>query len=315
VPLILGTSTKLDYAKESWRRRPAGAAHPGADDLHEPGRKWCRKTNGETESWTLDDCRYKIAASNEEGGRSLTINRGIADELRQHHDYEAWDAFEPACSPMDAQIWALSNAGDDKSVVLNDLRQDGARLHRDRRGDGVSACWSGRRRRMPTRRTSTRCCRRTRASATAWTWTCCSPGAAAKRLGGRGAGRLQDRADVHPGAAPEPGDRPAAVEACLDPGHLADARSRWRCASTCPRTAARDARGGRRPRGRPGARRDRRGVDRPARGRRARAGPARVGGEDRAAGGRLVPAGPAAAVAARLADRRKDGVTAGRRAA
>jgi hypothetical protein len=127
VPLVLGTSTKLQYAKESWQAAVNLVKRTRAfDALHEPGRKWYRRTNGEVESWTIDDCRYLIAASNDEGGRSLTIHRGIADELRQHDTYEAWAAFEPACSPMDAQIWALSNAGSDKSVVLNDL-QDSAR--------------------------------------------------------------------------------------------------------------------------------------------------------------------------------------------
>lgn len=126
-PLILGTSTQLSYAKEAWAATLKLVESARVlDDLHLPGRKWYRRTNGETESFTIDDCRYKIAASNSEGGRSLTIHRGIADELRQHHTYEAWDAFEPACSPEDAQIWALSNAGSLKSVVLNDL-QDSAR--------------------------------------------------------------------------------------------------------------------------------------------------------------------------------------------
>lgn len=127
VPLILGTSTKLSYAKESWLKAVnLVRATPSLHDQHAPGRKWIRATNGETESWTYKGNRYLIAASNSEGGRSLTVNRGVADELRQHRTYEAWDAFEPACSPEDAQIWALSNAGDARSVVLNDL-QDSAR--------------------------------------------------------------------------------------------------------------------------------------------------------------------------------------------
>lgn len=131
-PLILGTSTQLKYAKESWLKAVNLVRSTRAlDDQHAPGRKWLRMTNGETESWTDPDDdgrvgRYLIAASNSEGGRSLTINRGVADELRQHHSYEAWDAFEPACSPMDAQIWALSNAGDSRSIVLNNM-QDSAR--------------------------------------------------------------------------------------------------------------------------------------------------------------------------------------------
>jgi hypothetical protein len=123
VPLILGTSTKLDYAKESWQKgiklvRKARQL----DHLRHPS-KWYREANGEQESWTLAEARHKIAASNAEGGRSLTVNRLVLDELRQHHDYTAWDAAEPATSAVwDAQIWALSNAGDDNSVVLNDLR-------------------------------------------------------------------------------------------------------------------------------------------------------------------------------------------------
>jgi hypothetical protein len=127
VPLILGTSTKLSYAKESWLKAVnLVRATPSLHGLHAPGRKWLRATNGETESWSNAGNRYLIAASNSEGGRSLTVDRGVADELRQHRSYEAWDAFEPACSPPGAQIWALSNAGDSRSVVLNDL-QDSAR--------------------------------------------------------------------------------------------------------------------------------------------------------------------------------------------
>lgn len=126
IPLILGTSTKLQYAKESWLKAVNLVRRtPSLHDLHAPGRKWIRMTNGETESWTYDGQRYLIAPANDEGGRSLTIHRGIADELRQHKTYAAWEAFEPACSPEDAQIWAMSNAGDQRSVVLNDL-QDSA---------------------------------------------------------------------------------------------------------------------------------------------------------------------------------------------
>lgn len=123
MPLIMGTSTKLAYAKESWLKAVNLVRRtPSLYDQHAPGRKWISTNNNQVESWTYDDCRYLIAASNSEGGRSLTINRGVVDELRQHRTYEAWDAFEPACSPEDAQIWGLSNAGDARSVVLNDLQ-------------------------------------------------------------------------------------------------------------------------------------------------------------------------------------------------
>jgi hypothetical protein len=128
VPLILGTSTKLDYARESWEKvvRLVESA-PELAALR--GRSWTRRANGEQESWTTEGARYKIAASNAEGGRSLTVHRLILDELRQHHTYEAWDAAVPAGNAVrDFQAWALSNAGDDRSVVLNELRESALRF-------------------------------------------------------------------------------------------------------------------------------------------------------------------------------------------
>jgi hypothetical protein len=135
VPLILGTSTKLEYAKESWLKVVKLAERSRELDGLRP-KRWKREANGEQECWTTEGSRYKIAASNEEGGRSLTIHRLILDELRHHHDYSAWDAAEPATSAVwDAQIWAMSNAGDDRSVVLNDLRESALEYIETGRGD------------------------------------------------------------------------------------------------------------------------------------------------------------------------------------
>lgn len=123
--LILGTSTKIEYAKESWMKAVRYAERaPGLRGIVPAKRRlWTRQANGEQES-TLCDTRYKIAAANEEGGRSLTLARAILDELRQHHDYSAWDAVVPAMNAQPyAQCWTLSNAGTDRSVVLNDERR------------------------------------------------------------------------------------------------------------------------------------------------------------------------------------------------
>lgn len=130
VPLVLGTSTKLDYAIESWKKacRLCRKVPSLAAEIPKNG---IRKANGNESLWRADleeealdeGSRYKIAASNEEGGRSLTIDRLVMDELRQHHDYSAHDACVPATNAvMDAQVWMLSNAGSDRSVVLNDTR-------------------------------------------------------------------------------------------------------------------------------------------------------------------------------------------------
>jgi hypothetical protein len=131
VGMVLGTSTKLDYAAESWKKACRLARRTPALNCEVPKKGGIRRANGEQVLWRADPeeeeldegSRYKIAASNEEGGRSLTIDRLILDELRQHHDYTAWDASVPATNAVpDAQIWGISNAGSSKSVVLNDTR-------------------------------------------------------------------------------------------------------------------------------------------------------------------------------------------------
>lgn len=121
--LILGTSTKLEYAKDTWDKTRLLLRDnvPLRDMLGAP--RWYVRGNNLTDMWTADERRhYRIAAANDEGGRSLTIDRGVADELRQHKDYSAWAAMEPAASHEWSQIRCFSNAGDDTSVVLNDHR-------------------------------------------------------------------------------------------------------------------------------------------------------------------------------------------------
>lgn len=158
IALVLGTSTKLDYAKESWKKAVKLARSIKELAAEVPKRGGVRKTNGEQEFTVVppdaenpddpddpDARRYKIAAANEEGGRSLSIGRLIADELRQHHSYEAWDAAEPATSAVEgSQTFALSNAGDDRSIVLNDLRETALAFIERGEGDGdlMLAEWS-----------------------------------------------------------------------------------------------------------------------------------------------------------------------------
>jgi hypothetical protein len=144
VDLVLGTSTKLEYAGISWKKacRLARAVASLRAEISHKGA--IRKSNGEQELWRADTLeqlldagsRYKIAAANEEGGRSLSIDRAVLDELRQHHDYSAWDAVIPAMGAIpDAQAWALSNAGSDRSVVLNTERDAAERFIQTGEGD------------------------------------------------------------------------------------------------------------------------------------------------------------------------------------
>ena len=144
--MVLGTSTKIDYSRESWMKAVhLATAAPGLKELVPAKRReWTRNTNGEQESWFPRDApapgenplaRYKIAAANADGGRSLSIDRLVLDELRQHDSYSAWDAAVPAASKPHSQVWTLSNAGTVKSVVLNDERKAALRFIETGEGD------------------------------------------------------------------------------------------------------------------------------------------------------------------------------------
>lgn len=129
VKLVLGTSTNLDYARESWDKAVALVEGNARLAKEVDSRSGVRRANGE-QALTVKEPRssgsggrYKIAASNARGGRSLTIDRLVMDELREHHDWSAYNAAVPATSAVrDAQVWMISNQGDDRSVVLTSLR-------------------------------------------------------------------------------------------------------------------------------------------------------------------------------------------------
>lgn len=132
--LVLGTSSKLDYAKESWDevRKRILATSWLRDELAPNG---IRKANGEQTITLLirnpddaDDpgreCRYKIAAATEDAGRSLTVHRLVLDELRKHNDFTCYDAALPTMNAVDdAQAWLTTNQGDSSAVVLHALRR------------------------------------------------------------------------------------------------------------------------------------------------------------------------------------------------
>ena len=121
VSQALATSTKVNMAKKLWLKSLKLIKSSGLEELLD--KRWYREANGEIEMWTPWDSHYGIDASNEEGGRSLSIERLIIDELRHHYDYKAWGALVRTMGAVnDAHAWLLSNAGSDRSIVLNDLR-------------------------------------------------------------------------------------------------------------------------------------------------------------------------------------------------
>ncbi|HYD83773.1 MAG TPA: hypothetical protein VEA63_06960 [Opitutus sp.] len=120
VRLVLGTSTNLDTARESWEKA-VSLAEDNPTLASEVGD--VRRTNGEQTLTTVWGGRYKIAASNRKGGRGLTIDRLVLDELREHAHWDSYNAAVPAMNAVpDATAFFISNQGDDKSQVLNALR-------------------------------------------------------------------------------------------------------------------------------------------------------------------------------------------------
>ncbi|HEX5120353.1 MAG TPA: terminase [Pseudonocardiaceae bacterium] len=131
---VLATSTNRDYARVAW--------YETLDMIKEC--EWLAKrlNNRETKFatgseviTTTDRCIYKFAASNRRAGRSLTLNRVLLDELREHQSFEAWDAVTPTQKTIrDAMLVALSNAGGTEAVVLNQFRDEALAGDNDRIG-------------------------------------------------------------------------------------------------------------------------------------------------------------------------------------
>lgn len=124
--VILGTSTQTKYAKEPWEkshalalRTPDLAAELPAGRMH-----GMRKVAGELEWRTADGARYHATTSNEEAGRSLSLDRVIADELARQFDYGPYSAALYAMrARYSAQWFGLTTPLDARSVVFNDLRK------------------------------------------------------------------------------------------------------------------------------------------------------------------------------------------------
>lgn len=118
--LVIGTAQNLTMAEESW----AGAVDmaEGTPDLAAEvgqvsrvnGDKFLRLTTGE---------RYKVTTASRRGGRGLSSDLVLLDELREHTDWDAWSAVTKTTMARPApQVWGFSNAGDARSVVLGSLR-------------------------------------------------------------------------------------------------------------------------------------------------------------------------------------------------
>jgi hypothetical protein len=137
-PIILGTSTLTKYAAEPWQKAHAMAlAVPDLEAELPPGRlRGMRKKASEEEWKTTGGARYLITPSDAQGGRSLTINRVIADELARQFTYDAYNAAYYAMRAVDdAQYFGLTTPVDHRSEVFNDFRKSALKFIETGEGD------------------------------------------------------------------------------------------------------------------------------------------------------------------------------------
>lgn len=122
VALVIGTAQNLDISEESWDK-----AVEIVESIPELAAevKHVDKTNGKKALKLTSGSRWKIAAASRKGGRGLSGDDVNLDELREHQNWAAWGAVtKTTMARPNAQVFAFSNAGDDKSVVLNSLREN-----------------------------------------------------------------------------------------------------------------------------------------------------------------------------------------------
>jgi hypothetical protein len=120
VKLVIGTAQNLDIAEEVWQ-----GAVDIAEDIPELAAeiKNVNKTNGKKALELQQGERYKVQAANRRGGRGLSGDLVMLDELREHQSWDAWAAITKTTNARPkALILAASNAGDAASIVLRHLR-------------------------------------------------------------------------------------------------------------------------------------------------------------------------------------------------
>lgn len=131
VPLVIGTAQNLDISEESWDKAVeiAESVPDLAQDIKHVDKtngKKALKVGGKDENGKAWSSRWKIAAASRKGGRGLSGDDVNLDELREHQTWDSWAAVTKTTNARrNPQVWGFSNAGDDKSIVLNDLQAKG----------------------------------------------------------------------------------------------------------------------------------------------------------------------------------------------
>jgi len=117
-PEILGLNSNLTYAKEAM----LDAVSLARTTILAPEIERVLEGNNDIHVRTLHS-KYRVKAANRKAGRGKALDRVIVDELREHRDWNAYNAAIPAMSARpNAQAVFITNQGDEASIVLESLR-------------------------------------------------------------------------------------------------------------------------------------------------------------------------------------------------
>lgn len=134
-PMVFGMSTTASMAKKQWEIVVREATKNPALS---PDVESVTRSKGLETLTTVEGCEYCFGAATEDGGgRSLSIDRLIVDELRKHKDTGPWNAAYLAMNgrPL-GQAYCITNQGDLRSVTLRSIRADALRDIQDGNEDG-----------------------------------------------------------------------------------------------------------------------------------------------------------------------------------
>jgi hypothetical protein len=119
--LVIGTAQDLEVAESLWAEsvEMAEETEELATEISKvekgAGRKKFVLRSGE---------QYKVKAATRRGGRGLSGELVLLDELREHQSWDAWGAVTKTTNAKArAQVYGISNAGDATSIVLRYLRK------------------------------------------------------------------------------------------------------------------------------------------------------------------------------------------------
>lgn len=120
-PKIIGASTKIEQAEETWDqvRLIAELIPELADEISHVG-----KVNG-SKYIQLDSLEeYFPQATNSNAGRGWSAEFVLVDELRSHKTWDTWSAISKTTTAKErGQVFGASNAGDASAIVLRQLRK------------------------------------------------------------------------------------------------------------------------------------------------------------------------------------------------